>query len=405
MTTTGKKWAKRLLALVLGIALAEGTLGVAARLSPKVKYHLDQPWARVLVPDEVLGFRMSPFYPGNDAWGFRNKAVPKTCELLTVGDSVTYGFAAPGAKAWPRQLEEKTGKSVYNISCGGYGPCEYRVLLDKGLTLQPKTVLLGMHSGVGGDFLDAYISVYNGERFPEYRSKDKTLLARMKQADQQQRFARGVPALSLKAPGSFRAWLSRHSNLYALGRELYPIVAGKQFTSIVEEENKSNIAAYEAAAHRPWSLPFKGDKGFRTVFRKPQFLVSGEIVVDARFREGKNITHQILLGFEKKLAEQSIGFAVVIVPSRELVYKDLIASNTQLAPLLPAIACEERITGDFESFLRSNRIAYVNTTGGLRAGVNRDIHVFPETDDVHPNANGYTIIADAVAEFLTKASF
>src|SRR5262249_4433868 len=107
-----KIWLFRALAVCLGILLSEAILYLACLCSPRIHYFLSPPWNQALMPDPELGHRMSPFYPGNDSWGFRNSKVPDHCDVLAIGDSLTYGLAATPDKTWPRQLEVITGKSV-----------------------------------------------------------------------------------------------------------------------------------------------------------------------------------------------------------------------------------------------------------------------------------------------------
>ena len=107
------------LALCLAVLVSEGVTSLAATLSPALSFYISAPWKRESrVADPDLGFRMTPHYPGNDAWGFRNRRVPEQTDVLALGDSMTYGFAAPPARCWPRQLERMVGKTVYNMSCG-----------------------------------------------------------------------------------------------------------------------------------------------------------------------------------------------------------------------------------------------------------------------------------------------
>jgi hypothetical protein len=45
----------------------------------------------VLVRDEILGIRLPGKSGGHDNWGFRNAKVPETAEIVTLGDSHSYG--------------------------------------------------------------------------------------------------------------------------------------------------------------------------------------------------------------------------------------------------------------------------------------------------------------------------
>jgi hypothetical protein len=120
-----------LLMAAISAAVCEGALRLAARSVPFVKYQLDSPRNRTRIPDALLGSRMSPYFPGHDRYGYRNDDRLDQYDTVAVGDSSTYGFGAMPSESWPRQLSRVTKGSVYNAGVGGYGPCEYRGVVDE----------------------------------------------------------------------------------------------------------------------------------------------------------------------------------------------------------------------------------------------------------------------------------
>ena len=93
---------------------------------------------------------------------------------VAIGDSQTYGDEVSRQEAWPQRLAELTGRSVYNMALGGYGPVEYERLLPEALALSPQVVLVGLYAG--NDLADAYLSAYPRALAPELRSDDPALL-------------------------------------------------------------------------------------------------------------------------------------------------------------------------------------------------------------------------------------
>ena len=63
-----------------------------------------------LVYDDVLGHRIEPGSGGHDEWGYRNKNVPESSDIVAIGDSQTYGIGATSTDAWPAVLAEFTGR-------------------------------------------------------------------------------------------------------------------------------------------------------------------------------------------------------------------------------------------------------------------------------------------------------
>lgn len=124
--------------LILSLLLAEGIsrifLDPIDYLKPKT------------VSDQILGRRIEPNTGAHDSWGFRNKKVPKTAEIVAIGDSHTYGISAKASYSWPSILQRLTGRTIYNLSLGGYCPVEYYFFLkSKALTLSPSPVMVGLY--------------------------------------------------------------------------------------------------------------------------------------------------------------------------------------------------------------------------------------------------------------------
>src|SRR5262245_55537941 len=126
--------------LVTGLLLSE--LGAQMFLNPGDYLTV------TTVPDEVLGIKMAPGSVGFDQWGFRNPTVPPAAEIVAIGDSHTYGNNATMAQSWPYVVGTLTGRSVYNLALGGYGPNQYYYLLStRAVKLRPRWVICGLYMG------------------------------------------------------------------------------------------------------------------------------------------------------------------------------------------------------------------------------------------------------------------
>src|SRR4030095_9459945 len=73
-----------------------------------------------MAKDEVLG--AAPFAGTGggafDDWGFRNRTVPDTADIVAIGDSHTYGNTATMDDSWPYVLGRLSGQKVYNMGLG-----------------------------------------------------------------------------------------------------------------------------------------------------------------------------------------------------------------------------------------------------------------------------------------------
>ena len=152
-----------LTALAFGLLLSE----VLARLALNPADYL----AVEMVGDPVLAARPSPSALARfDAWGFRNRDVPPTADIVAVGDSHTYGNGATSDAAWPSVVARLSGRRVYNMGIGGYGPNQYFALsTTKALTLHPRTLIWGLY--MGDDFQSAYSLTYGLDTWADMRSE------------------------------------------------------------------------------------------------------------------------------------------------------------------------------------------------------------------------------------------
>lgn len=396
-----KTWGLRFAAIGAGLLCTELVLSAAGLISPRIAYQLSPPWNRVLLRDAKLGYRMSPYFPGNDALGYRNLAVPERCEILAVGQSSTYGFAAQPHEAWPRQLEALTGKTVYNMSCGGYGPCESSVLLERGLAFRPQTVLFEIYPN--NDLVDAYQAVYPQHRFAELACDDERRLAEMVEADAAQPFPKTKPTLDEPvAANSAREWIALHSSLYGLGRELAQLYGMTQNQSRLSGKFVAERDSFAAGQAHARFLPFAPNLEQRTVFLPPEWYCLRCELSDPRIREGMRITQSVLQSLHDTLTAENIRFVVVNIPTKMSAYKDLAGSSTPRLPDLffRGVDLEEHATADLREFCEAHQIEWFDGTAVLREQLALGKRLFPEGDDQHLNGSGYGVLADAIAGYL-----
>src|SRR5262249_53872259 len=150
----------------------------------------------------------------------RNPTVPDAVDVVALGDSHTFGNTAKLREAWPAVLGRETGLSVYNMGLGGYGPNQYYHLLAKGLSLRPKTVLVGLY--LGDDFENAFSITYGLDYWSALRQPGWGPVNSDIWGDDE-------PPGRIKMA---RNWLSQHSFVYRLtvhGQSLAVLKAAFQF--------------------------------------------------------------------------------------------------------------------------------------------------------------------------------
>ncbi|HVN38363.1 MAG TPA: hypothetical protein VMW19_09370 [Myxococcota bacterium] len=352
------------------------------------------------LPDARLGSRPNPALPDADAAGWRNAARPAQVFTVAIGDSQTYGDEVARDEAWPQRLAALTGRSVYSMALGGYGPVEYERLMPEALALSPQLVLVGLYAG--NDFADAYLSAYPRALAPELRSEDAAVVARCDALERRGELkdawehtqdlvkARRFPLLS--------RWLEpigERSRLVALFGAAGSALFAREPQQAPERVDFDTLRARAEAAGAHWLLPFaRGD--LSTVFTPAARLALVD-TSDARIEEGVRIALQEI----RRMAEQCAGrcrLAVVAIPTKERVFAAFLhASGAALPRAFAELTLRENLLWErVRRALESDRIPLVDTLPRLRAELAAGRNPYLGDWNGHPDAAGNEAIAEAV---------
>jgi hypothetical protein len=392
----------------LVVGLLEGTLDLLAVLSPTVDRVLQSPWTvnspRESLPDERLGSRPNPSYPGHDSKGFRNPRVPAKADVVALGDSNTYGANVAPGQGWPRQLEAMMGGTVYSMAWGGWGPVHSLILLDEAISLHPKIIIEAFYAG--NDLYDSFNIVYNGAQFPDLKSPDPQTQESVEKAEISEPIQQLVSRIvgmgttniqsdtDMRLIPAFRRWLSDHSKIYGFVRRTrYEITR----LSTAHQTEWENAKAFAEAHPEYYEIFSKGD--LKTVF-KPEYRLFALNLQDARVAEGLHISLGAIGRMKELAAERSIRFIVLLIPSKELVFQKLQSNPSTGYRALTENETEFwKITKDF---FEGNRIEYVDALSALQAQLAAGVQPYPASDDGHPNEQGHSAIAKVVAAYLKR---
>ena len=330
--------------------------------------------------DDILGIKVAPNSAGFDVWGFRNPGVPSAADVVTVGDSHTFGNQARMEDAWPSVLGRDTGERVYNLGVGGYGPNQYDYLLTtRGVRLHPRLVLCGLY--LGDDFENAFSITYGLDHWASLRAE-----------------RRGPVNANIwndaEPPGTFkqvRNWLSRESLTYRL------LVHGPALSGLKENVRFARAVRGEDPAMTAIDIP---DAHIREAFR-PLGIARRLDQQNPDIREGMRITFHLLKEMARVCSDNGCTFAVVIIPTKETVFADYLerTPGLPLKDAVDAVIANERVARQqLGQFLDEAKIPYVDTLPALRRSAANGLYA-QTTEDMHPGRNGYKVIGDAVAEF------
>ncbi|MFN2251321.1 MAG: SGNH/GDSL hydrolase family protein [Anaerolineae bacterium] len=369
----------RLAMVLLAVIIPLVALEAAARFTlDPVDYLLPD-----LVHDERLGHRVVSGSAYHDDWGFRNRAVPETASIVAIGDSMTYGWNARARDSWPAQLARMTGTDVYNLAMGDYGPGQYLALLeDYAVRLAPERVLIGLY--LGNDLVDSYKYVYVLGADEERRRDDPRLVAEA--AEHQSPTDKLADADTLTR---VRGWLARNSILYRLATN-----------SALGGAARLTEARIIARGSSPYSTLVDASTG-RAVTLDPVDRLAALDLSDPRVAEGLELTNKYLTAINLTCREHNIDCAVVLIPTKERVYAETATRYPGLknADALQRLAVEEQAIQDtITAHLDDIGMPYVDTLHALRTTIPDG--VYSANQDIHPNSDGYGVIADEVARVL-----
>jgi hypothetical protein len=330
-----------------------------------------------VVNDEFLGHRIASHSGGHDAWGFRNKQVPKQADIVCIGDSATYGVSALAYESFPAALAKIRGRSVYNMALGGYGPIQYLHLMrTEAVKLKPKVVIVGF------SFATDVLESYNVVRF----NKNWSSYGGLGEAVEGGKFIH--PDRPGKFLGGFRAWLSENSVLYAVASR-HPI-----FNFIRKRETVTRMAGETFFTFR--------DQKHDTMLSFDR-RGSGLDMTDVRLKAGFDIAKRALHDMRQEAEKNHMRFVVVLFPTKERAYGKLleqagvIGSHPQFAEVLRQ---EDSARNEMIGYLHGQKIEVVDLLAPLEAGL-AEKDMFPTTDG-HPNPEGYRLIAETIDRYLNE---
>jgi lysophospholipase L1-like esterase len=329
-----------------------------------------------LVADPILGHAIAAGSGGHDDWGFRNSAVPEHAEIVALGDSMTYGFAATMSDSWPSWLARLSGKSVYNLGVGGYGPAEYSYLLEaRALELEPELVLVGLY--FGNDIHNANRAVETRPYWSSYRANASA------KAD----VPSGSPAAASGRSKSPRDWLRSHSMIFRIVEESS---LGQRINAIGDLQALPDTDGCHVALTEPFSTVLKLD-----------LRIVGVDMDNPEVQRGLALTLQFLDRMIDSARAAGTEVAVVLVPSKERVLAPLAAPVEAPCDALLAhfVASETEAHDAVVSLLKARGVRFVDPLNALTAAAARD-RIYLRSGDTHPNGFGYRVIAEAVRAAL-----
>lgn len=301
-----------------------------------------------LVKDPLTRLRGRPMLPPmlaalgpHDLLGFRNPAVPVAADIVTIGDSMTYGNNASMLQNWPGNMQvslQREDVTVYNMSIGGWAAVQYLDMLDYAQAFRPYVVVIAFYTG--NDPIESFQMATGNDNW-------KWL---MQDADVDPGITLdGLPEFTLNIP-----------------------------------------------PEQQWPVTF--DDGVSTVFT-PQLRQISNIphpAIDAGYtimaRAGQLIA--------EKAMQLDIQPVFTIIPTKELVYADKVNAAGLAVPdsYREQVSAETGRIQKLSAALQAIAGArYVDVVKPLQRAALGSDGLYPVTNNGHPVAAGYKVIGDSIA--------
>lgn len=318
-----------------------------------------------LIRDERLGYRIAPNSGGHDAWGFRNRTVPAHADIVAIGDSTTYGVAAPSTQSWPAWLASLSQRSVYNLGISGYGPVEYaKLAADEAPQLTPKVVVVGLY--LGNDLRDAFISATGG--------MDPGI---------EQAFQPVAPILQV------RRWLSHHSVLYGMAKAAFPTLVKFLRARVDDQRFADGVVEVDL-----WG---------EQIALTPKYLTRTMNTADDRIARGLARTRAEVRSIIEGSSAHGFKCYFLMIPTKESVVEPMIAASMNSADrqiLQEITQLEDRIARSVEDMISELNVTAIDPLNAMRVAA-REQAIYSPTDN-HPNSAGYQAIAESVWKAIRR---
>ena len=349
--------------LLFALLLAEGVLHAFPRLLPvevrqvfnnKGMYHPEI--GNLPVPGssgEIVTRDFESLYH-LDSNGFRNDSPwPGRAEIVVIGDSLVFGYGVDVDQAWPQKLSGLTGRNVVNLGLIGASPQQYRKIHETfAQALSPDIVLVGFFAR--NDFWDA-------QKYATWESS-------------------GVADNYLDWRGFGAPTSEQYENfIYRLLFEL------RQRSYVLAIVKIAKDAILKNDSSKPTELTLaSGSK---------MFLHGDDFREKTRLASSENETFETVVEELRKIKEaadkQGSRLIVLFQPGKEEVYPE---KDGQQVPD-PSKSLRDR--------LDQYGIEYINAIPTYRDLAARGEELYFQTDG-HPNARGYAVLAELVAEHIGR---
>lgn len=334
------EWKLRLAAILLGCTM----LLLIAELILRNTMNYPGPVAPRLAPHGELGFVLDPSSDEIDPNGFRNPAIPAQVDVVAIGDIQTAGISLAMEETWPAVFAKSTSQSIYNLAVPGYGPPQYRQLVQQALKLKPRQVIIGLN--IGSDLVDA---------------------------------AKGIPFPDsiASSPENFRHKVTRLSALGSLAHSAIHKAIQKPETRLHISHSKNPVSISSG------QIPAR---------------VAAANLQDPKIQQAFQDTVSMLEAASLQCREAGAALTVLLIPTAESVCGQAVSPDTLPPALTPLLTSEANVRDSFLEALHSKRVFTIDAFPAIMKAISLQESVYNPDAPHLPTAGISKALADALSQ-------
>ena len=189
---------------------------------------------------------------------------------------------------------------------------------------------------------------------------------------------------------TLKSFSREHIKLYTL----LAYVKGRLLSSFHDEDPMKKALDYPEDF-----LIFETSK-FRTIFR-PKYRLAAVNLDDPRIFEGLQLSLNAISFMKEKLDQQGVIFCVLLIPTKELVFSQLVNSQNTVNDLARShyfelIQYEKRMWKITQDYFQTHHVAFIDSLPYFVDILKRDIQPYKQTSDGHPNQFGHKMLAESI---------
>lgn len=275
----------------------------------------------------------------HDLLGFRNYHVPNIADVVTIGDSQTYGNGNVLDDNWPSQVRSRLHGDrieLYSMAVGGWSAVQYLNMFRYATALRPRVIVVAYYTGNDPD--ESVTAAYASDMWKAIRPVDK-----------------------------------------------------------VDLSDKPPFPGFPSPPSENWEAQFKS--GLKMTFTPALRLISNDTQY-ATVRAGYEIIENTARLMDAAAAQVGIGLVFTVIPTKELVYAERVRREalTPRPEYTRLVTLEQQnIDRLAQAFGQLKHGKYVDLVRPLQQAAFQSDALYPTIADGHPFAAGHRVIAQAMA--------